>query len=266
MTALAPALPTPRLTGAEILKLRKRRGLLTTVGLMTVGASVVFYAILALLHWANPAHHGPAGGVNNLGHGLVVLGLLGAVAAGLVGATTGAGDLSAGVFRELVVTGRSRWALYLSRIPGGLLFLLPLVAFGFALASLGSVVFAGWLPAPSASLLAESGGWLLLDVTFYYLLALGLASVIGSRTTSIAVMLAWRLALTPLLLAISFLGVIRELVPGAAIARIAPQAYGDAIRQGPQVPMSVAAAVAVLAVWALIAVVLGGWRTATRDA
>jgi len=266
MSTLALPLPTPRLTSAEILKLSKRRGLVVTVSLMTVGASLFYYALLAILHAANPAHHGPAGGVTNLGHGLVLISTLGAVAAGIVGATAGAGDLGAGVFRELVVTGRSRWQLFTSRIPGGLAFLLPAVALAYLIQAIGSVVFAGSLAAPSAGLLAESGAWALLDVTVFFLIGLGLASLIGSRTTSIAALLAFRLALTPLILAVSFLGVVRELVPGAALARLEPQAFGDSIRQGPHVPMSVAAAVAVLVGWALVATALGGWRTATRDA
>ena len=264
MTALA--LPTPRLTTAELLKLRKRRGLVTTVGLMTVGATVFLYGLLAILHAVNPAHHGPAGGITNLGHGLVVLSLLGAVAASIVGATAGAGDLGAGVFRELVVTGRSRWALYWSRIPGALLFLLPFVLVAFLVEAVGSIVFAGSLPTPSAHLLLESGAWVLLDVTMFFIIGLGLASLIGSRTTSIAVLLAFRLALTPLILAISFLGVIRELVPGAALQHLEPAAYGDAIRQGPQISMSLGASIAVLVGWIVVAALVGGWRTATRDA
>ena len=72
--------------------------------------------------------------------------------------------------------------------------------------------------------------------------------------------------MTPLILAVSFLGVVRELVPGAALQRLEPQAFGDSIRQGPHVGMSLAAAIAVLMGWGLVATALGGWRTATRDA
>src|SRR6266705_6068583 len=153
MTAIAHSLslPGPRLVRAELLKLRRRWGLVATVAALTVGASVVTYAILAILHAANPAHHGPAGGVTNLGHGVFVLAALGAVAATLVGATAGAGDLNAGVFRELVITGRSRSALYGARIQGGLAFLLAFVAVAYALAAVATVVFAGSLPAPSAT-------------------------------------------------------------------------------------------------------------------
>jgi len=78
--------------------------------------------------------------------------------------------------------------------------------------------------------------------------------------------LAGGLALTPLLASISALGIVRELVPGVALERLAPAGLGDSVRQGPQVGMSTAAIAAVLIVWAVAAVVLGGWRDSTRDA
>src|SRR5207247_5238047 len=121
----------------------KRPGLVAITACLTVGAALVVYGVLAILHAANPAHHGPAGGVTNLGHGLFVLMILGSVAATIVGATAGAGDLAAGVFRELVVTGRSRRALFRARIPGGLVFLLGFASVAYALAAVATVVFAG---------------------------------------------------------------------------------------------------------------------------
>ncbi len=109
-----------RLISAEILKLRKRRGLMIACGLMTVGLIVVVNVVLVVLHAVNPDHHGPAGGFENLGGAAGALSLLGSVAAVLIGATAGAGDLNAGVFRELVVTGRSRLTLFLVRIRAAL--------------------------------------------------------------------------------------------------------------------------------------------------
>jgi hypothetical protein len=266
MTALAPSLPLPRLVRAEVLKLRKRRGLVAITACLTVGAAVVTYGILAILHWANPAHHGPAGGVTNLGHGLFVLSLLGSVAATIVGATAGAGDLSAGVFRELVVTGRSRYALFRARIPGGLAFLLAFVAVAYALAAMASVVFAGSLAAPSTGLLASAGAWVLLSCAFWFVLALGVASLVGSRSMTIGGMLAFRLAVSPLLLSIGPLGVGREVVPGAALERIAPHAVREFTRQSAHIPMAVSTAELVLVAWAFAALALGVWRTVTRDA
>ena len=51
--------------------------------------------------------------------------------AAVLGASAGTTDLSEGMFRHLVITGRSRLALYLARIPAGLAILLPLVAVAF---------------------------------------------------------------------------------------------------------------------------------------
>ena len=266
MTALAPSLPTPRLVRAELLKLRKRRGLLAVTACLAIGAAVVPVTVLAILHAANPAHHGPAGGVENLGHVLLVLSMLGGVAAILVGATAGAGDFAAGVFRELVVTGRSRRALFRARIPGGLAFVLAFVAVGYAVAAVASVVFAGSLPTPSTGLLASAGAWLMLSCAFWFALALGVASLVGSRSMTIGGMLAFRLAVSPIVLSIGALGVGRELVPGAALERLAPHAVREFTRQSGPIPMSVAAAELVLLAWAVAALALGAWRTVTRDA
>ena len=53
--------------------------------------------------------------------------------AATLGATAGSIDLTEGMFRHLVVTGRSRLALYLARIPAGLAIIVPLVAVGFTI-------------------------------------------------------------------------------------------------------------------------------------
>lgn len=264
--SLAGALPTPRLVGADLLKLRRRRGLVVVVGLLTVAAIVVTYAVIEILHLSDAAKHGPAGGLQNLGHGAFLISMLGAVAAAIVGSSAGAGDLDAGVYRDLVVTGRWRLALFASRIPSGLAFLLPFVAVAYALAALASVVFAGSLAQPGVHLLAVTGLWVLLQVTFYYLLALGTACLVGSRSYTIGIVLAWRLALTPILASISALGIVRELVPGVALEGLTPAALGEVLRQGPHVGISTPAIAAVLAVWALLLVGLGAWRDTTRDA
>jgi hypothetical protein len=251
----------PRLVAAELLKLRKRRGLLAATVALTVGASLITYAVLAILHSANPDRHGPAGGLDNLIDGVGLLSMVGALAALLVGATAGAGDLNAGVFRELVVTGRSRLALFAARIPGGLLFLLPFAAIAYTLAGVASVVFAGNLAAPSATLLAELGAWLLLFVSFQFLLALGLASLLGSRTMTVGILLLWNAALTPLFLSYGALGDLREAIPMAALGSLAPGTFWDH-----EVQASTAGAVFVIGVWLVVSLGLGAWRTRTRDA
>ena len=258
--------PSRSLLAADLLTLLRRRGLLVLLALLTVGASAVTYGVMALLHLASPGTHGPAGGIVNLGHGSFALAVFGAVAAVVVGASAGVGDLDAGVYRDLVVTGRSRLALYASRIPAGALLLLPFVAAGYALAAVASVALAGSNPLPGVGLLATTGLWVLLQVGFYYLVGLGLACLLGSRSYAIGAALAFRLALTPIVTSISSLGVVRELVPGAALQDLTPAGLGSAASQGGQVPMSVAAIAAVLLAWASIAVLAGAWRDTARDA
>jgi hypothetical protein len=79
---------------AEVLKLRKRRGLLVTALVLTLAPMVVAYVVLALLHATDPAKYGPPGSVENFSGSMEVLTQLSAVAAILVGATLGAGDLA----------------------------------------------------------------------------------------------------------------------------------------------------------------------------
>lgn len=258
--------PSRRLVSADLLKLGRRRGLVIVTGLLTVGAMVITYGIIELLHVASPANHGPAGGIANLGHGAWIAGVLGAVAAAIVGSMAGTGDLEAGVYRDLIVTGRSRFALYRSRLRGGLVFLLPFVAAGYVIAGLVSVVLAGSYPVPSVSLLITTGLWALLQVAFYYVVAFGLACLVGSRSYTIGILLAFRLALTPILASISALGIVRELLPGVALQGLSPAALGNAAQQGPTIAMSTAATATVLIVWALAAVVAGAWRDTRRDA
>lgn len=260
------ALNAPRLVGADILKLRKNRSLGAVTAVLTVGAVAVTVAIIELLHVTNAAKHGPAGGVHNLGHFAGLIGLLGAAAAAIVGSRVGAGDKDAGVYRDLVVTGRSRISLFLSRIPAGAAFLLPFVAAAYAVAAVSSVVLAGSNPMPDTRLLVVTGLWTLLSVGFFYVLSVAVAALLGSRSYAIGVILAFRLAITPLIASIAALGIVRELMPGVAIESLSPAGLGDAARQGPHIAMSTGAIAAVLIVWAVAAVAAAGWRDVRRDA
>jgi hypothetical protein len=264
--AAAPRVRPIGLPRAETLKLRKRRGLLVTVTVLTIVPQMIAYGILAILHAANPEHHGPPGGVANLGEGMSVLILLGSVAAIIVGAASGADDVNAGVFRELVVTGRSRLALFAARIPGGLLYLLPFVAVAYTLSAFVSGLGNGYLQAPSTALLIESGIWLLANIAFYFVIALGLASVTGSRAYTIGILIAWRTIVSHILTAIGALGAAREGVPHISFVRLAPAAVVKYVNEGPDIGTSVTAAVAVPILWVLVAIAVGAWRTATRDA
>ena len=253
----------PRLVSAELLKLRKRRGLVVAGLGLTVLPMLIAYTVLPILHAVNPAKHGPAGGLDNLSGSMDLLTTLSIVAAILIGATLGAGDLSAGVFRELVVTGRSRLALFAARIPAGLALLWMIVGAGFAATAAGSTVFAGSLDAPSVGLLVKTAAWLGLVSGLALVLALGVSSAIGSRGTTIGIVLGWQIVAVPVLLEIKTLGSLREGLLGAATNDLAPAALFDG---PPRLAMSLAATVAVIVVWTVLPLALGAWRTATRDA
>jgi ABC-type transport system involved in multi-copper enzyme maturation permease subunit len=253
----------PRLVSAELLKLRKRRGLVASVLALTVLPMVVAYTILLSIHAANPAKHGPAGGLQNFSDSVDLLMTLGVIAAILIGATLGSSDLSSGVFRELVVTGRSRLALFAARVPAGLAVVWTVIGAGFAVTATASSVFSGSLRQPGWTLLVETGAWLALVGGLSLVLALAVSSVVGSRGTTIGILFAWQIVVTPLLLQIKALGSLREGLAGAATERLRP----TALLNGPtDVRMSIAAATVALLAWTIVALAVGAWRTATRDA
>jgi hypothetical protein len=254
---------SPRLVSAELLKLRKRRGLVISTLALAIVPMIIGYTVLLSIHAANPGKHGPAGGLENLSGSMDILFQFSIVAAILVGATLGAGDLSSGVFRELVVTGRSRLALFAARVPAGLALVLPIVLAGFAVTAIASVVFAGTLDAPSATLLLESAAWLALVTAVSMVLALGVSSTLGSRGTTIGIVLGWQIIAVPVLLQIKALGSLREGLLGAATEHLAPAAL---FQGGPTVPMSLSAAALVVVAWAVVPLAVGAWRTCTRDA
>jgi ABC-2 family transporter len=253
----------PRLVSAEFLKLRKRRGLVISMLALTIVPMIIGYTVLLSIHAANPSKHGPAGGLENLSGSMDLLTTLSIVAAILVGATLGAGDLGSGVFRELVVTGRSRLALFAARVPAGLGLIWPVVGAGFAITAIGSIVFAGSLDAPSAVLLLESAAWLGLVTALSLALALGVSSVLGSRGTTIGIVFGWQIVAAPVLLQIGVLGSLREGLLGAATDRLAPAALFEG---SPTVAMSLPAAALVVIAWTVVPLAIGAWRTCTRDA
>jgi hypothetical protein len=254
----------PRLLRAEVLKLRRRRGLVALSFLLTIVPIVIGYAVTVGVHLSNAKENGPAGGLENLSGPIELVSIIAGVAAILIGVTAGAGDLNAGVFRELVVTGRSRRALFLARVPAGLVLLLPLVLAAYGVAVACSFIFADNLATPGLSDVLGIGGWLVLSVSLSYFMALGISSLVGSRSASIAGLLAWNMAIAPLLIGASFLGPVREGLLNYATYRISPDAL--AVNADDSVNGSLPVAILVIAAWAIVPLALGAWRTCTRDA
>jgi hypothetical protein len=124
--------PNGAMIATRILELRKRRGLMIALVLVNIGIPTVFLTIRLLAHAFAPHSYGPAGGYDIFSSMVAgVMFIFGFIVAATLGCTAGSVDLTEGVFRHLVVTGRSRLALYLARIPAGLAIVVPLVAVGF---------------------------------------------------------------------------------------------------------------------------------------
>jgi ABC-type transport system involved in multi-copper enzyme maturation permease subunit len=250
-----------RLVRAEMLKLGRRRGTMIWCALLTVGSVVITEVILVTLHAVNGAKHPAAGGATNLDHVVFVVGGLGNVAAILIGAAAGTQDVSAGVFRDLVVTGRPRKTLFNVRYPGALAVFLPLLALGFGIAVICSFVFAGSRAHPSGSAVGHYTAYLLAVTLTNIAIAIGLAAFTSSRVV-VGVLIAWNAIVGPLLLNIGSLGGIRRFIDVAATQRLLPPISDP----GTKIAMSTGTALVVLVVWVLVFQLAGRWWTQRRDA
>src|SRR5580704_17861141 len=122
--------PVPRIS-VKFLELRKRRTLMAVAVAFTVVLPILFYGIRLLYHLGDPSRYAPAGAPSAFATAGTLMAEFGFITAVALGATAGTTDLTDGMFRHLVITGRSRLALYLARIPAGLAILLSLAAVGF---------------------------------------------------------------------------------------------------------------------------------------
>jgi hypothetical protein len=252
-----------QMIGAELLRLRKKRGLIALVLVAVLAPIAISVGYDVVKHASDPAHYAPAGGLNTFGRVLDLLGVfMGPVAAVLIGAEAGAGDLAAGVFRDNVLTGRSRMALFLSRIPAAVAVTLTAVAIGFAVGIACVFAFAGGLPTPNASLILRSLGWLAVANSVVCVIAIGVASLTGSRPGTITALIAWELVLSPLIVQATSLGSFRRGLLDSALLFLKPGPSTGF----PVIPMPVIVAIVVAVGWLLVASAAGAWRTQTRDA
>jgi hypothetical protein len=115
----------------RFMELRKRRGLMIALLAVNIGVPTTFLAVRLIAHAVAPHSYGPAGGYSVFE--ALIAGLMyvfGFIVAATLGCTAGSVDLTEGMFRHLVVTGRSRLSLYFARIPAGLMIIVPIVAAG----------------------------------------------------------------------------------------------------------------------------------------
>jgi hypothetical protein len=127
-------IPTGSMITTRILELRKRRGLMIALMVVNIGVPSLFLIVRLLSHAFAPKSYGPAGGYEIYTQLVAgVMYVFGFIVAATLGATAGSVDLTEGMFRHLVVTGRSRLALYLARIPAGLAIVWTILAVGFTI-------------------------------------------------------------------------------------------------------------------------------------
>jgi hypothetical protein len=240
--------------GAEVLKLRKRRGLFWATVVLIVVPVLVAYLVRGIAHAVDPARFGPAGGADDLTSSIDLLLQLLVVAATLVGITAGGADVQAGVFRELVITGRRRLELFALRVAGAVSFLAPFVLAALAVTATASIALAGSDEVPGVRLVLHSAGSLGLGAFVLLLLAVGVGSALGGRV-GMALVLGTHFVVTPILVQTEKLDFLTTFV---ALDRLAP---GDQVGS-----LSVGTALIVLVAWALVPLAVGAWRTVTRDA
>ena len=131
------------------------------------------------------------------------------------------------------------------------------MALSFAIAAIVSVTLAGSGQEPvTGETIVRYAGWVALNMVIAFLLALGVSSALGSRGTSIGILLAWQLAAAPLLLST---GKLDNVLPNAALASLQPEPTQV-------VSTSLSVAIVVLVSWTLAPLAAGAWRTSTADA
>jgi hypothetical protein len=253
-----------QMVGAEILKVRRNRSVMAFALLLTVGVVVLMYGYIAIRHASNPVQYEPAGGINGFRHGMRDLAeFFGMLAAVLIGAEVGTADLSSGVFRDLVTTGRSRLALFGVRLPAAAIVTLCLSAATYALVLVATFVFAGGTPTPGLGDVLQGAGWIALANVVVAALAVGVGSLTGSRALTLTAVIGWLAILTNILVNVSSLGSARDVLLTPALAQLMPLKGGSSDNP---VIMAVGIAVLVICAWLVIPQLVGGWRTRTRDA
>jgi hypothetical protein len=128
--------PTGAMIMTRFMELRKRRGLMIALLAVNIGIPTIFLAVRLIAHAVAPHSYGAAGGYSifeTLIAGLMYI--FGFIVAATLGCTAGSVDLTEGMFRHEVVTGRSRLSLYFARIPAGLMIIVPVVAVGIVIVS-----------------------------------------------------------------------------------------------------------------------------------
>jgi hypothetical protein len=159
-----------------------------------------------------------------------------------------------------VTTGRSRLALFFVRAPAAIGLTLAFNAVALLIAVGASFWFADGLATPAVSLILQSAGWITLCNVIMASLAVGLGSLTASRALTLTALIGWQAVASQLLLNATSLGSVRDGLLTASLGQLMP------VRGDVGVQMATGVALAVVAAWLLIPVLVGAWRTRTQDA
>ena len=236
----------------DVLKLRRRRGLMAIALLIAVGSVSVLFAVRAVRHGINPTQVAPAGGLQSFQDATDFLGMIGVVVAAMIGVTAGAGDAELGVLRDLVATGRSRLVLFGSRAAAAVAVTLAILAAALVVVTTLSIALAGSAQVPSLSEIVQRDAAVLGFVAAFALVCAGIGSFVRTRGPLMASVIAFGVLISQLLLRVSFLGSVRAVLPLAAFDRV----VGDGVSG---LKISLPVAIAVLVGWAVAALAAGGW-------
>ena len=274
-------LPPLPLISAKLLELRKRRTLMIVTVAFTVGLPVIFYGIRLPYHLGDPARYGPAGAPGAFATAGTLMGEFGFIAAVALGVTAGTADLTDGMFRHLVITGRSRLALYVARIPAGLSIIGSLAAVAFTMTCLVTAFLGGPQADSAASAvhvsagdMVRSGLWLELYLAVGFMVGLGLSSLMGQRTVPVVLLVVLEIIITPVLAdhPLPFFLNGERVVVGIALDQLKPAALAGGTTVGPSgglvhlPPMPTWAMITVIVGWIVGWTAIGAWKMATRDA
>jgi ABC-type transport system involved in multi-copper enzyme maturation permease subunit len=249
------------LIGADVLKLAKRRGLMITSLVLLLGSVVAILVVRAILHSSDPFETTSIGA--EFGYRMCEIAMIsfGGLVSTAIGATAGAQDHTAGVFRDLVATGVSRARLFLVRIPAALGLVAVFVVPPFLIAVAAGLFLANGQAKPTAGDIRGDALYLSLLFATLTVLACALSTTIGSRGWVIGGLIAFEWVVQPLVASFSVFGDARQWLLGTAVDHFARE---DLSRY--DLTMSDGQAAITIILWMGAVIAIGTWRTMTRDA
>jgi ABC-type transport system involved in multi-copper enzyme maturation permease subunit len=252
-------MPNLRLVNAEVLKLRRRPGMLTVALGLTLGLLALAYLVIAIQHGGNPGKYAAAGGLAGFESSLDFISMMGFIMAAIVGSTAGSQDIDSGVFRDLAATGRSRSALFLARVAGAWIIVGAVLALAMAFDVGAAFALADGTPQAGGADIFQGVAMTFASGAVGAALAVGLAALFGSRGPVIGILIAAHLVFETQLQGAGFLGDARQALPLSAINRLGSAGGGLDFQ------LALGTAIAVIVAWIAVALVAGAWRTKTRE-